>query len=163
MKPNTAIHLLLGVAVLTAMGLLYLIVIHPGQPGLSPSRWALFAVLSLILILAAFAPILVRRWRGLPAPQPPTPSDVRFFIALIASSVPSHCRQSTHWGRSVRSSLCSFRSHLSFALDDGVRSKPSDQNPESFVGEKHVSDRTLVAIVLPVGVWFEGTSALLVE
>ncbi len=88
MKANTVIHLLLGVAVLTAMGLLYSILIHPGQPGLSPWRWALFAALPLIFILVTFAPSLVRRWRGLPAPQPPTPSDVRFFIALVVVLCP---------------------------------------------------------------------------
>jgi hypothetical protein len=88
MKQNTVIHLLLGAAVLPAIGLLYLLLAHHGQAGLSPSGWALFAALSLMLILAAFAPSLVRRLRGLPAPQPLSPSDVRFSIALVAVLCP---------------------------------------------------------------------------
>ena len=82
MKQNTVIHIVLGVAVLPAIALLYLLLAHDGQSGLSPSRWLLFAAFSLFLIVAAFAPSLVRRLRGLPAPQPLSPSDIRVCILV---------------------------------------------------------------------------------
>jgi hypothetical protein len=86
MKQNTAIHILLGVAVLTAMALLYAVLARPGQPGLSPSGWLCFAALCLLLIVAAFAPSLARRWRGLPAPEPLSASDIGAFILLTVVS-----------------------------------------------------------------------------
>jgi predicted metal-binding membrane protein len=84
MKPtqNTVVHGLLGAAVLLAILLLYLVLAHPGQPVLPPSRWILFGGLALALALAAFLPSLVRRWRGLPPPQPLSPADISLVIMV---------------------------------------------------------------------------------
>jgi hypothetical protein len=84
MRPtqNTVIHGLLGVTVLLAIVLLYLVLAHHGQPVLPPSRWILFGGVALALVLAAFLPSLVRRWRGLPPPQPLSPADIRLVIMV---------------------------------------------------------------------------------
>jgi hypothetical protein len=82
MKQNTVIHILLGVAVLPAVALLYVVLARHGQSGLSASGWLLFAALCLFLIVAAFAPSFVRRWRGSPAPEPLSPSDIRVCILV---------------------------------------------------------------------------------
>jgi predicted metal-binding membrane protein len=86
MKQNTVIHILLGVAVLSAIALLYVLLARHGQSGLSPSGWLFFAALCLFLIVAAFAPSLVRRWRGLPGPEPLSPSDIGVYILVTAAS-----------------------------------------------------------------------------
>jgi hypothetical protein len=86
MKQNAAIHILLGVAVLSAIALLYVVLARHGQSWLSPSGWLCFAALSLFLIVAAFAPSLVRRWRGLPAPEPLSPSDIGVYILVTVMS-----------------------------------------------------------------------------
>jgi hypothetical protein len=87
MKPtqNTVIHGLLGAAVLIAVVLLYLILSPTpnGQLMLSPSGWIVFGGAALALVLAAFLPSLVRRWRGLPPPQVLSPSDIRFCIMVV--------------------------------------------------------------------------------
>jgi hypothetical protein len=51
MKPNTVIHVLLGVSVVINIGLVCLTVVDPGQPGLPQSRRALFAALGLIPLI----------------------------------------------------------------------------------------------------------------
>jgi hypothetical protein len=86
MRPtqNTVIHGLLGVTVLLAILLLYLVLARHGQPGLPPSRWILFGSIALALVLAAFLPSLVRWWRGLP-PQPLLPADIS--LAVMATLV----------------------------------------------------------------------------
>jgi predicted metal-binding membrane protein len=86
MRPtqNTVIHGLLGATVLLAILLLYLVLAHHGQPVLPPSRWILFGSIALALVLAAFLPSLVRRWRGLP-PQPLPPADIS--LAVMATLV----------------------------------------------------------------------------
>ena len=82
MKQNTVIHILLGVAVLSALALFYLCLTPPDQSGLSSLQWVLFGAFALALMLAAFAPSLVRRLRGLPPPQPLSPSDISFCILV---------------------------------------------------------------------------------
>jgi hypothetical protein len=82
MRQNTVIHILLGVAVLPAIALFYLLLAPPDQSGLSSSQWVLFAGFAIALMLAAFAPSVLRRLRGLPSPQPLSPSDIRFTIAV---------------------------------------------------------------------------------
>jgi hypothetical protein len=42
----------------------------------------LFAAFAFALTLAAFAPTVLRRVRGLPPPPPLSPSDIRFSIAV---------------------------------------------------------------------------------
>jgi hypothetical protein len=85
MRQNTVIHLLLGVAILAAMALLYVLLSPADQSGLSPSQWVLFAAFAAALTLAAFAPSVLRRLRGLPPPQPLSPSDIRFSILVTAA------------------------------------------------------------------------------
>lgn len=79
---NTTIHLLLGAAVLPGIALLYLVLAHPGQAGLPPTARAVWGGVALALVLVAFGPSLVRRWRRLPPPQPLSASDIRFCLAL---------------------------------------------------------------------------------
>ena len=88
MKQNTVIHILLGVAILPAIACLYLILARPGRPMLSPSGWIWFGSAALALILAAFGPSLLRRMRGLPPPQPLSPSDIRFSMVLVVVLCP---------------------------------------------------------------------------
>ena len=85
MKQNTVIHILLGAAVLTGIALLCLLLAPPDQSGLSPSQWVLFAAIALVLVLAAFAPSLVRRLRGMPQPQPLSASDISFCILVTVA------------------------------------------------------------------------------
>jgi hypothetical protein len=82
MKQNTVIHILLGVAVLPAIALFYLLLAPPDQSGLSSWQWVLFAAFALALMLAAFAPTVLRRLQGLPPPQPLSPSDISFCILV---------------------------------------------------------------------------------
>jgi hypothetical protein len=84
MRPtqNTTIHVLLAAAVLLAMVLLYWILAQDGQPMLTPAGWLVFGGAALTLVLAAFLPSLVRRWKGLPAPQPLSSSEIRICIAV---------------------------------------------------------------------------------
>jgi hypothetical protein len=82
MRQNTVIHVLLGVAVLAAIALLFVLLAAPDQPGLSSSQWVLIAAFALALTLAAFAPDVLRRLRGAPPPRPLTPSDIRFCILV---------------------------------------------------------------------------------
>jgi len=84
MRPtqNTVVHGLLGGVVLLAILLLYLVLVHHGQTVLSLSRWIVFGGIALALVLAAFLPSLVRRWRGLPPPQPLSPVDIRSVIMV---------------------------------------------------------------------------------
>jgi hypothetical protein len=87
MRQNTVIHVLLGVAVLAAIALLYVLLAAPDQSGLSPSQWVLLAAFALALALAACAPSALRRLRGVPPPLPLTPSDIRFCVlATLAGS-----------------------------------------------------------------------------
>jgi hypothetical protein len=79
---NTVIHGLLGATVLLGILLLYLILAHPSQMTLPLSRWILFGGIALALGLAAFLPSLLRRWRGLPPPQPLSPADIRLTIMV---------------------------------------------------------------------------------
>ncbi len=91
MKPtqNTVIHVLLGAAVLTAIALLYLGLARLGQTNLSPWKWTVFGGAALALVLAAFVPSLLRRWRGLPPPQPLSRSDIGFLVmvAIVAQAL----------------------------------------------------------------------------
>jgi hypothetical protein len=92
MKPtqNTIIHVLLGGAVLTAIALLYLLLTHREQTNnLSLVEWAVIGGAVLALVLAVFLPILVLRWRGFPAPQPLSRSDIGFcvMVFLVGSSL----------------------------------------------------------------------------
>ena len=84
MKPrsNTIIPWLLVAAALTAVGLIYLLLAQRGQPNLSPGQWAVFAVAALALLLVAFAPSLVGRFRHQPPPLPLTPVDTRRLVAV---------------------------------------------------------------------------------
>ena len=84
MKPgsNTIIQCLLVAAALAAVGLIYLLLAQRGQPNLSPWQWAVFAVAAVALLLAAFAPSLVRRFRHQPAPLPLAPVDTRRLVAV---------------------------------------------------------------------------------
>lgn len=84
---SKAIHILLGVAVLLALPLIYLVLLRPGQPMFPPSQWLVFAGAALALLLAAFLPGVVRRVRGMP-PQAVSPSDLRFGLAVAAVLCP---------------------------------------------------------------------------
>lgn len=84
---NKVIHILFGAAVLLALSLIYFLLLPHGQATLSPSQWLLFGEGALPLVLAAFLPSIVRRFRGLPPPQV-SPSDLRFTIVLIAILCP---------------------------------------------------------------------------
>ena len=81
-KSNTIIQCLLVAAGLAAVGLIYLLLAHRGQPKLLPWQWTVFAVAALALLLAAFAPSLVRRLRHQPPPLPLTPMDTRRLVAV---------------------------------------------------------------------------------
>jgi hypothetical protein len=85
-KQSTAIHILLGVAILPAIALFYVLLARHGRSGLSPWGWLLFAAFCLLLIVGAFAPSLARRWRGLPAPGPLSPSEVGAYILVAVAS-----------------------------------------------------------------------------
>jgi hypothetical protein len=85
MKPtqNTIIHALLGAAVLLAIALLYLLLVHNAQANnLSPVEWTVFGGAALALGLAAFVPSLLRRSRGLPAAPLLSRSDIGFCIMV---------------------------------------------------------------------------------
>jgi hypothetical protein len=82
MKQSTVIHLLLCVAVLPAIALFYLLLAPPDQSGLLSSQWVLFAAFALALMLATFAPSLLRRWRGFPPPRSLSPSDIGFCVLV---------------------------------------------------------------------------------
>lgn len=84
---NKPIHILLGVAVALAFPFIYLLLLRPGQPTLSPWQWLLFGGVALALALAAFLPSILRRFHGLP-PHPVSPSDLRFTVALLAVLCP---------------------------------------------------------------------------
>jgi hypothetical protein len=79
---NTVIHGLLGATVLFAMVLLYLVLARHGGPVLLPSGWIVFGGIALALALAAFLPSSVRRWRGLPPPQPLLPADIGMAVMV---------------------------------------------------------------------------------
>jgi len=79
---NAVIHGLLGATVLFAIVLLYLVLARHGQPVLPPSGGILFGGIALALVLAAFLPSLVRRWGGLPPPQPLLPADISLAIMV---------------------------------------------------------------------------------
>jgi len=49
---------------------------------LPPSGWILFGGIALVLVSAVFLPSLVRRWRGLPRPQPLSYVDIRLAIMI---------------------------------------------------------------------------------
>jgi hypothetical protein len=83
---NTIIHVLLGAAVLTAIALLYLGLAHYGQMNLSPLGWTGFGTAALALVLGAFLPSLLRRWRGLPPPQPLSSSDIGFLVMVTIAA-----------------------------------------------------------------------------
>ena len=91
MKPTSPvkIHLTLGAAVLLAMALLYVLLVHDGQPRLSPrlslSGWAVFGAAALALVLMAWAPGLLRGWRGLSPPQTLSRSDTNFYIMVAVA------------------------------------------------------------------------------
>ncbi|MCK4283957.1 MAG: hypothetical protein KAX44_06540 [Candidatus Brocadiae bacterium] len=82
MKQNTVIHILLGMAVLAAIPLLYLLLAPHGQTKLSPSQWAMFGGLALALVLAVFVSSLLRRLRGPVPPQLLSPADIRFCVLV---------------------------------------------------------------------------------
>jgi len=84
---NKVIHILLGAAVVLAFPLIYLLLLPPGQPTLSPSQWLVFGGVALALVFGAFLPGIVRRVRGLP-PEPVSASDLRFVIAVAAILCP---------------------------------------------------------------------------
>jgi hypothetical protein len=70
------------VAVLVGIALLYFLLAPPDQSGLSPSQVVLFLAIALVLVLAAFAPSVVRRLRGLRQAQLLSASDVGFCILV---------------------------------------------------------------------------------
>jgi len=79
---NIIIHVLLGVAVVSALVLLYVLLARPGQSQLSPLQWAVFGGAALVIVLAAFAPSLVRRWRRLPPTPALSQSDIGFCLMV---------------------------------------------------------------------------------
>ena len=90
MKPtqNVIIHVVLGLAVVSAIALLYLGLAQSGQSQLTPWQWAVFGGAALAIVLAAFAPSLVRRWRRLPPSPPLSQSDIGFCVMVaLAGSV----------------------------------------------------------------------------
>jgi hypothetical protein len=95
-KQSTVIYTLVGGAVLSAIALFGLLVFH--QSGISPLQWGLFALYALVLMLAAFAPSVVRRWQGLPPPQPLSPADIRFSLAVTAILCPLAFFAVWEWG-----------------------------------------------------------------
>jgi hypothetical protein len=85
---NIIIHVVLGVAVASAMTLLYLLLARRGQSQLAPAQWAVFGGAALAIVLAAFVPGLVRRRRRLPPTPPLSPSDIGFCLMVaLAGSV----------------------------------------------------------------------------
>lgn len=82
MTQNTIVHILLGAAFLPAIVSLYLLLAPNGEPEQLLTWRVFFAVLSLFLIVAALTPSAVHRLRGLAAPQPLPPSDVRFLVQV---------------------------------------------------------------------------------
>ena len=90
MKPtqNVIIHILLGLAVALAIVLLYLGLAQSGQSQLSPWQWAVFGGAALAIVMAAFTPTLVRRWRRLPPTPLLSQSDIGFCVMVaLAGSV----------------------------------------------------------------------------
>lgn len=79
---NKVIHLLLGVFVLTTIGLLYMLLLPHGLQTLAPSMWAIFGMGSFALILAAFLPSIIRYRRGLPAPKPMNRREMGIYICI---------------------------------------------------------------------------------
>ncbi len=90
MKPtqNTIIHILLGVAVLTAFALFYLLLAPPDQSGLSSPQWVLFAAFTLVLVLGAFGRSFLHRLRGLPPPKPLLPAEITYCILVTVIVCP---------------------------------------------------------------------------
>ena len=84
----TIIHGLLGLVVLVTIGLFYALLVPHGQSSLSPLTWTVFIAAALALGLVAFAPSLLRRWRGLAPPPPMSAADIKFSIVLVAVLCP---------------------------------------------------------------------------
>src|SRR3954471_23807350 len=84
---NKVIHILLGVAVVLAFPIIYLLLLRPGQPTLSPLQWLLFGSMASALALGAFLPSILRQVRGLPQ-QPVSASHLRFSIVLAGLLCP---------------------------------------------------------------------------
>ncbi|MHA3772293.1 hypothetical protein ACXR0O_12235 [Verrucomicrobiota bacterium sgz303538] len=80
-------HVLLGGAVLLALLLVYLGLLHLGQSTLSPLQWLLFGAFGVALLLMAFLPSMVRRFRGMPQ-EAISPSDFRFTMAVAGILCP---------------------------------------------------------------------------
>jgi hypothetical protein len=93
---NTILTILLGVAVLLAIGLFYLG--FSDQSGLSASQWAWFAAFTLTLPLVVFAPIVLGQWRGTPPAPPLSQPDIRFYIAVVAVLCPLAFFAVWEWG-----------------------------------------------------------------
>jgi hypothetical protein len=84
---NKATHILLRVAVVLAFPFIYLLLLRPGQPTLSPLQWLLFGSVAFALAVGSFLPSILRQVRGLP-PQPVSASVLRFSIALAGVLCP---------------------------------------------------------------------------
>jgi hypothetical protein len=83
MKQNTVIHILLGVAVLLGIALLSLVLGLRSQMRLSLWEWILLGGVALAMVLAAFLPSVIGRFRGLPPPQPLSRSDIGSCIMVV--------------------------------------------------------------------------------
>ena len=88
MKPTqyTIIHVLLGLTVLLAIALLYMLLAPHSLSGLSPLALAVFLAAALALVLATFGPSLLRHRRSAP-PPPMSPADIRFSILVALGGI----------------------------------------------------------------------------
>lgn len=89
MKPTqyTIIQVLLGLIVLVAIVLFYMLLAPHGLSGLSLLALAVFVAMALALVLAAFGPSLLRHWSGLSPPPPMSPADIRFSILVTLGGI----------------------------------------------------------------------------